>query len=63
MDRISIQRELWYKCSSDSGSVKGSNTKDSNAADEGQCPEISSTEGASKAEQHAAGILLEHLSR
>ena len=61
MDIISIQREMLYRGSSDSGSVKGSSTKDSSAANEGQRLEISSTEDASKAEQHAAGILLEHL--
>ena len=35
MDRLSIQRELWYRCNSDSGSVKGNNTRDNNVADEG----------------------------
>ena len=40
-----------------------SSTEGSSAADEGQRPEISNAEGASKEEQHAAGILLEHLPR
>ena len=48
MDRLSIQRELWYRCSSDSGSVMGSSTEGNSATDEGQRPEISSAEGASK---------------
>ena len=48
MDRLSIQRELWYRGSSDSGSVKGSITGGNRA------------EGASKSEQHVADILLEH---
>ena len=63
MDRFSIQRELLYRCSSDSGSVKGNSTEENIATDEGHCPEISSAEGASKAEQHVAGILLEHFPR
>ena len=63
MDRLSIQREFWYRGSSDSGSVKGNSTGGNNATDGGKSPEISSAEGASKSEQHAAGILLEHLPR
>lgn len=36
MDRISIQRKLWYRCNSDSGSVKGSSTEDNSAVNERQ---------------------------
>ena len=63
MDRIRIQRELQYRCNSDSGRVMGSSTEGNNAADEGQQPKINSTEDASKAKQHAIGILLKHLPR
>ena len=35
----------------------------SDATDGGHCPEIKGAKGASELEQHATGILLEHLPR